>query len=1106
MPPKKTAKPCPVPDCDNICAPKTTRNSGYRWGCIRCIKLSKNKPDNLLAFGLTNGISQPPPRTTRADTATVISPRTQKIHELEEEKQSLKRERDMARIRSTETRKKLKDSDAKLLGTQRDLSRLSMQLSTEQSLRKDSDKTVRRLVFSAEELKSQASVLAVDSQKEHVRLESQVNKVTGLAKEVRDLKKAAKDMELLCKAREDQIEALQTATQKEHERLDSEVKKATELAEQVRTLEQVVADMTGLCKKREDRIAELETTVATLKTKLAPVLRGRKTDDPAKQRVKWAQEFADKTASPRGWGPIEICHFAVGLCKRYKVSTRDFVKYYQPDNEHNDQVPHCGVFVQLYCICLMSAFSQVLIADLTAWFEALPLTALHDYLSSLLPKSASEDEFTRVSSLIPVKIQQHIIAAWTVKIKDFWSPGRCAYIKSRCLLSNDNWLTLTNVLFRSWKDGAEGEPGRYVTKQIDGVKLPVPWGRWTIDKLRAQGREEAGVIHSRNGLAVWRPFIQLLKKRWNEVIEQLTKKHGEQVSQSEHLTSIIINPSADKAHARGARAGVTVVAARVATPLLPLASSMCCTEFLSYNECNDNNADLQTFAEPTLTELNTMFKAGTVTLEGKVWPVVPRLSGDGAYLNSCFAHSSFLSSFPCPLCRIQKQDLVETRLSVVKAVEKRTLTSIRQMTHRECSVGAPCEGCGLWVCDTEEDVAAKGGAGFAIRVCRGDPSDPDIPWKSKKRTISVAGRNTAITRTWDQWHYNVVYGQEVIWHVEPSVALLCTLHMDLQITPLLIAGLVARHLDPDWKSNSEGPQTVRLCAAVSNFGRDVTPLEEPAKFPAVTGNRTLYKRHGRLASGLRVDGSTARSWHAARLELLGVVFPDRNTNRVRNKAYKRAVNTWDLYVQFRKLCHSEFDYEVKYGRPMVLCTRSEVQALWDERADEAETVGQKFLEAFRQSCSGFGELSWYLHCVIAHIPDNIRLVGRLSEYSTEALEAGHAWMNRVLLNGTNHIKGERMLQVMTAKTTEECVLSREPELKADSDRKEVKKIHTKNVRQKAAIARANTSLHEVKTVLESGVDADEVAPALQVLKRAGRQAERDSRRRPKKESDEKKVA
>ena len=102
---------------------------------------------------------------------------------------------------------------------------------------------------------------------------------------------------------------------------------------------------------------------------------------------------------------------------------------------------------------------------------------------------------------------------------------------------------------------------------------------------------------------------------------------------------------------------------------------------------------------------------------------------------------------------------------------------------------------------------------------------------------------------------------------------------------------------------------------------------------------------------------------------------------------------------------------------MVLCTRSEVQALWDERADEAETMGQKFLEAFRQSCSGFGELSWYLHCVIAHIPDNIRLVGRLSEYSTEALEAGHAWMNRVLLNGTNHIKGERMLQVMTAKTT-----------------------------------------------------------------------------------------
>ena len=93
---------------------------------------------------------------------------------------------------------------------------------------------------------------------------------------------------------------------------------------------------------------------------------------------------------------------------------------------------------------------------------------------------------------------------------------------------------------------------------------------------------------------------------------------------------------------------------------------------------------------------------------------------------------------------------------------------------------------------------------------------------------------------------------------------------------------------------------------------------------------------------------------------------------------------------------------------MVLCTRVEVQTLWNERAEKAEDVGAKFLRAFRESCNRISEGSWYLHCIIAHIPDNIRLVGLVSEYSTEALEAGHTWMNRVLLHGSNHIKGERM--------------------------------------------------------------------------------------------------
>ena len=121
------------------------------------------------------------------------------------------------------------------------------------------------------------------------------------------------------------------------------------------------------------------------------------------------------------------------------------------------------------------------------------------------------------------------------------------------------------------------------------------------------------------------------------------------------------------------------------------------------------------------------------------------------------------------------------------------------------------------------------------------------------------------------------------------------------------------------------------------------------------------------------------------------------------------METWDLFVKLRELLHT--------GKALVLCTEAEVQVLWDKRAEDFEYCCPVHGGgASRASCNGLGEGSWYLHCTLAHIPDNIRRVGLVSDYSAEALEAGHVWLNSVLQNGSNHIRGERMLQVMTAKT------------------------------------------------------------------------------------------
>ena len=307
----------------------------------------------------------------------------------------------------------------------------------------------------------------------------------------------------------------------------------------------------------------------------------------------------------------------------------------------------------------------------------------------------------------------------------------------------------------------------------------------------------------------------------------------------------------------------------------------------------------------------------------------------------------------------------------------------------------------------------------------------------------VDGKMVKVTRTHRQWHFGIVYGMKVVFHVSPRGVILCSLHWELQVLPLLIAGIVAKNLDVSWSKPEEGPQCKLLCDVVSHFGRNVLPLEQPAKFPDLTGDRTLYGRHGRLASGLRVDGNTARNWNAGWEPILNVVFHDRKTSRNRNRAFKASKKIIDHFLEYRKLLHTPYDYIGRYQRPMALCTMDEVHILWEERARMAEKIAVQFLKLFRKHCPGIGNCSWYLHCMLAHIPDNIRDVGLVEHFSTEAMEAGHTWTNNILLNCSNSIPGERMLQVMTARTTAEHTIESLPDVQAAEKREDIRNIKKK---------------------------------------------------------------
>ena len=698
--------------------------------------------------------------------------------------------------------------------------------------------------------------------------------------------------------------------------------------------------------------------------------------------------------------------------------------------------------------------------SLRAILLASPPNTLRRFLQSLVPggANASTADKEHLASMVPASVRRHMIRQWVAKVNEHWTPLKCAYVKVRCVGSNAKWLRLLNILFRTWREDTPTKKGRHVTLYIDDVAVPRPKGVHTMKKVRHTAQTDSNVQVLHSGLVSYRPLVPRVHVTWPKLLSSIVSEHGEDALHSHFLQSIIFNPLADKARARGARAGVTAIGVRIGTPILKLPNSMACVNFVSYGEHDDSNEDLHYFAKPTLVEINDLFKAGSININGTVWPIQPRLSLDGLCLSGCFCHGSFRSLFPCPLCRIKKEDLMDIRLSVATGATKRTIQSIRLMSHRQATGNAMCEGCGLYVCHTDDEVRERGGPEAAIRVCR-DGDFPERPWTSKKRTVIVDGKQVTLTQTWEQWHYGIKYGQEVVFFAEPQTAILCNLHRKLQTLPLIISGTVARYLDPDWKEQSEGPSTQALCAVVSHFGRDVMPLEEPAKFPTLTGGRTLYGRHGRLAAGVRVDGNTERCWVAGHEQVLDIVFDDRAEKKKRMKRYERSMAIWEAYISYNHLLTKPY----AYPRVKFLCSREEVSALWEQRAREVEVAAVRFLELFRANCPGLGEGSFYLHAMLAHVPDNVRLVGRVDEYSTEGMEAGHTWMNETLVKGTNSIKHERMKQVMASKVTEEYIYENDGDVAAAVDREETKKEHIKETRVKAAKRRATERLEDVRT-------------------------------------------
>ena len=128
----------------------------------------------------------------------------------------------------------------------------------------------------------------------------------------------------------------------------------------------------------------------------------------------------------------------------------------------------------------------------------------------------------------------------------------------------------------------------------------------------------------------------------------------------------------------------------------------------------------------------------------------------------------------------------------------------------------------------------------------------------------------------------------------------------------------------------------------------------------------------------------------------------------------------------------------------------------------------------------------FVFCSAKHLSGNIRKVGVVADVDTECLEAGHSWLNGVLIHGTNSIPGQRMLQAMDHKTTLEGTAAEYQDIEDYRELIVVRRVRSKQVRQVTTRKRVQKILTEIEHARQNTDNADDFCELLQNVKKEQR--------------------
>ena len=245
--------------------------------------------------------------------------------------------------------------------------------------------------------------------------------------------------------------------------------------------------------------------------------------------------------------------------------------------------------------------------------------SLQRYLCSL--------ETDKCMDLVPVDIRRLVITQWKDKVQQFWSAQRCCLLKATICLSNENWIWLRQLLGRTFNTN-----GELVDHTIDGVKLPLLRGKWTIIQNTHTIARLARAQSSHGGLAATRDALVLVQQMLRKVARR-----------PQH----ILKWSCDAAPA--GKIGFTQVCLTIDPDEQDMSGSPLHTKVVALFHGKEDAKSVWHFAKPVMDQVQTMFDSGQVcvpiddTTEDIKCKIKPVLGGDEKMKSAAHMHMGFKS-------------------------------------------------------------------------------------------------------------------------------------------------------------------------------------------------------------------------------------------------------------------------------------------------------------------------------------------------------------------------------------------------------------------------------------------------------------------------------